>query len=414
MRALPALALLALVSACTTAAPIDATPTPTPRRGVLDVTAILDLSGPRAAIGTAQRDALQLWLDQEQGTTRLPVRVHVVDAASSEAKLFVDLHAAAVNAASDAVIVGAPVLYDDTVGAALDAGALPVLFTLPLPADPVAGSGGRWAFALAPTLPHLVSDEVNDAVVRGTISPSLVLTDPREQVDVAADALETELASRKLDPLTRIALPSDGSVPPVVRSSLSVLRSVHCTAPASACAPVARAAQASGAPTLFYLSYLTTPRDLQDHRELAPRAIWPSSRRVLPFDGRPVTPANQARDAFLRAYADRFGTPSVHAATAYDALSLLLAAAERSGPDDRGALRAALERITMPLIATTYTFGADRHAGADPEDVTYVRWTGSAVAPALAATLGTGIATPTPSPTASPRPSATPSGTPRS
>ncbi|MDE3112066.1 MAG: ABC transporter substrate-binding protein [Chloroflexota bacterium] len=403
MRALAGLALLAVVSACSAVAPPVATPTPTPQHGVLAVTALLDLSGPRAAIGTAQRDALQLWLDQQQGKTRFPVKLHVVDAGGSEAKLLLDLHAAAVDAASDAVIVGAPVIYDATFGAAVEAAALPVLFTLPLPDDPVAGDpGGRWAFALAPALAHLASDEVNDAVLRRTLSPSLVLSGPREQVDLAADALEAELQARELDRLTRIPLPTDGSVPPVVRSSLSVLRSVHCTAPASSCAAVARAAQSMGAPTFFYLSYLTTPRDLQDHKELAARAVWPSSARILPFNGRPLTPENQARDAFMRAFGDRFGTPSAHAATAYDALSLLTAAADAAGPDDRGALRSALERITMPLIATTYTFGPDRHAGDDLHDVTYVRWTGSAVAPALAATLGTGIATPTPSPTASP------------
>ncbi len=407
MRALRALALFGvLVASCAAPPPAIETPTPTPRKGVLDVTALLDLSGPREAIGAAQRDALQLWLDQQQGKTPFPVKVNVVDAASSDATLLVDLHAAAVDAATDAIVVGTPILYDETVGAAVDAAALPVLFTLPLPADPVRDAGGRWTFGLAPTWPDIASDEVNDVVIRRTLSPSLVLTDPVEQIDPQADALEAELAGRKLEQLTRIPLPSDGSVPPVVRSSLPVLKSVHCTAPAAACAPLARAAQATGAPTLFYLSYLTTPRDLQGHRELAARAIWPSSRRVLPFDGRPTTPENQARDAFLRAYAARFGTPSVHAATAYDALSLLLAAARASGPDDRARLRDALERITMPLIATTYTFAADRHAGADLEDVTYVRWTGSAVAPALAAYLGTGIATP------SPRPSATPARSP--
>ncbi len=408
MRALPTLALLALLAACTAAPPPLPTPAPTPRKGVLDVTVLLDLSGPRAAIGAAQRDALQLWLDQQQGKTPFPVKVHVVDAAGSDAKLLVGLHAAAVETASDAVIVGTAVLYDDTVGAALDAGALPVLFTLPLPADPLPGPGGHWAFALAPTLPYLAAHEVNDAFVRHTLAPSLVLTDPPEQVDPAATALEAELVRRDLDPLTRIPMPSDGSLPPVVRSSLSVLRSVHCTAPASSCAAAAQAAQAAGTPTFFYLSYFTAPRDLMDHRALAMRAVWPSSRHVLPFDGRPVTPEDEARDAFLRAYADRFGAPSVPAATAYDALSLLLAAAERSGPADRAALRDALERITMPLIATTYTFAADRHAGADPADITYVRWTGSAVAPALDPLLGTGIATPTPSPSASRRSSPTP------
>jgi ABC-type branched-subunit amino acid transport system substrate-binding protein len=200
-----------------------------------------------------------------------------------------------------------------------------------------------------------------------------------------AAALDAELARRSLAPLTRVALPADGSVPPAVRSGLSVLRSVHCTASPAACAAVAQAAQASAASTFFYLPYVTAPSDLSDHRELAARAIWPGSRTILPFDAPSVVPLNQRRAAFLRAFADRFGGPAgTQSASAYDALSLLAAVADRVGPDDRMALRDELERITMPLIASTYSFAPDRHAGSDPADLMYLRWSGSAVAPALA------------------------------
>ncbi len=414
MRALAWIVAAALAASCSGPPPAIATPTPTAEHGVLAITALLDLSGPRAAIGTAQRDALQLWQDQ-QGATRFPVKVRTVDVAGSDAKLLVELRAAAVDAAADAVIVGAPIAFDDTLGRAVDTAALPVLFTLPIGSDPAARPGGGWAFALAPSLERLASVEVDDAMRRGTLTPSLVLTDPRDRIDPMASALETDLAGRRLAPLTRVAMPADGSVPPVVRSSLSVLRSVHCTALVSSCTAVAQAAQAGSTPTFFYLSYLAATRDVSDHRELASRAIWPTSRRILPFDAPPVTPENRARAAFLRAFGDRYGVPGVHAAAAYDALSLLRAAADRAGPDDRAALRGALEKITMPLIATTYSFAPDRHAGSDPDDVTYVRWAGSRIAPALAPSLGTGLATPTPSPSPTARvtPTASPTASPR-
>jgi ABC-type branched-subunit amino acid transport system substrate-binding protein len=180
-------------------------------------------------------------------------------------------------------------------------------------------------------------------------------------------------------------------VPPVVRSGLSVLRSVHCTAPPLSCAAVADTARAAGAPTFFYLPYTTAPSEVSDRPGLAARAVWLGSARTLPFDAPPVMPVNQARDRFLRTYGERWGAAGTQAATAYDALSLLVAAADRAGADDPASLRDALERITMPLIASTYSFGPARHSGPDPADLAYLRWTGSAVAPALAPSLGTGL-----------------------
>lgn len=393
MKALPL--ILVALAACTAAPPVTATtPTPTPERGMLTVTALLDLSGPRASIGTAQRNALQMRLDAQQGRTAVPVRLRTVDIGSSDARLLLELRRAAAIEPADAVIVGTPVAYDDTLARALDIAALPVLFTLPLPAEPVGRTGGRWAFALAPTLGQIASAEIDDARRRGVLAPALILSDARDRVDPAAAALAAELDRRKLDPLTRIAMPADGSVPPVIRSGLSVLRSVHCTGLPYTCAAVAQAAQSTGAPTFFYLSYLTTPADVGDRRELVERAIWPATRTILPFDGPPAMPVNVARDRFERDYGDRYGPAGAHAATAYDALTLLVTAAERGGADDRAALRDTLERMTMPLIAGTYRFGADRHGGADPEDIAFVRWSGSKLAPALAPSLGTGLTTP--------------------
>jgi hypothetical protein len=374
---------------------------------VLAVTALLDLSGPRAAIGTQQRSALQLWMDQAQARASVNVKLRTVDVAGSDAKLVIELRRAAVEDLSDAVIVGPPVAYDDTLGQAVAVASLPTLFLQPLAADPVGRTGGRWAYALAPSMARLAAWEIDDAVRRDVLRPSLVLTESGDRIDAMAGALAWELEHRGLDPLTRIAVPADGSVLPVVRSSLSVLRSVHCTGLPASCASLAQIAQSTGAATFFYLSYLTTPADLSDRKDLAERAIFPASRALLPPFGRGMSQVDLSRDRFLRAFAERHGPAGTHAAIAYDAISLLAAAAERGGPDDRASLRDALERISMPLIASTYSFAPDRHAGSDPDDVVPVRWSGTALTLALPgkirpATPSPVIRTSPPSPSAAP------------
>ena len=411
MRAL-ALLVLATVG-CTSPGPVTPTPTPTAESGVLTVVALLDLSGPRAAIGTQQRDALQLFAQQPGGTVP-SLRLRTVDVAGSDAKLLIELRRAAVEETADAVIVGPPVTYDDTLGRAIDLARMPILFTQPLAADPAGRMGGRWAFALAPPLSRLAELAIDDAYQRDVLLPSLVLTEGRERVDPMAGALTAEMERRRLEPLTRVAIPADGSVAPVVRSSLSVLRSVHCTALPSSCVSLATLARSSSAPTFFYLSYLTAPSDLADHAELAQRAVFPGSRALLPVATRPLRPIDQARERFVQAFGEKYGPAGTHAAVAYDALALVAAATERSGPDDRAALRDALERISMSLIASTYTFGPDRHAGSDPADVAYLRWAGSTLAPALLPSLGTGLPTPAPSatPVRSPSPLRSPSASP--
>ena len=368
---------------------IAPTPTPTLEPGALTVVAFLDLSGPHAALGTGQRNALTLWTDDHRG-----VKLRVVDVGDSDTRLLLELRRAATEEPASAAIIGTGVSWDDTLGRAIELAGMPVLFTLPLSADPAPRIGGRWGFALAPTQPRLAAWEIDDAMRRNTLTPSLVLTLPVDRVDPLAAALDAEIAKRGLAPITHVPLPADDSVPPVVRSSLTVLRSVHCTATPSACAAVAEAARSSGAPTVLYLPYATAPSEVSGHGDLAARAMWPASTWTLPFDSPPVTAANQTRDRFLRAYGERWGAASTAAATAHDALSLLASAADRASPDDRSGLRDALERITMPLIAGTYAFGPGRHAGMDATDLAYVRWTGNGLAPALAASRGTGISTP--------------------
>ncbi len=415
MRAIAILVLAAV--ACTSPGPATPTPRPTAEGGVLTVVALLDLSGPRAAIGTQQRDALQLFAQQPGGLAS-SLKLRTVDVGGSDAKLLIELRRAAVEEMADAVVVGPPVTYDETLGRAIDLAGVPTLFTQPLAVDPASRIGGRWAFALAPPLSRIAELAIDDAYQREVLRPSLVLTEGPQRVDPMASALAAEMERRRLDPLTRVPMPADGSVVPVVRSSLSVLRSVHCTALPSSCMSLAALARSVSAPTFFYLSYLTAPSDLADHADLAQRAVFPGSRALLPVATRPPRPADVARDRFVRAFSEKYGPAGTHAAVAFDALALLAAASERGGADDRAALRDALERISMPLIASTYAFRSDRHAGSDPTDLAYLRWVGSTLAPALLPSLGTGLPTPSPtatpvrSPSPMPSPSASPSRSP--
>jgi hypothetical protein len=397
---IPLAAAVLVLAACTAPPPNVGAVTPSPEPGVVEVSVLLDLSGPRAAMGTEQRSAMELWRERREASGARPqVRLTFVDLAGSEARLFIELRRATVEQHRDAVVVGVPVTYDDVLGQATLLAAVPVLFTLPLDVDdPVALPGGRWAFALAPSLSHLAFAAITDATDRGVLVPSLVLVPADSERDRRERALAAEMRRRGRDPITAIPLPEGGAVPPVVRSSLSVLRSAHCSAALGACAAVAREARSAAAPTFFYLPYATTPAEMQGQTELASRAVWPATRSVVA----PVTPEGEA---FLIAMRDRFGPPGALAATAHDALSLLALAAGGGDASDAERTRAALERITIRLIATTYSFRPERHAGPDPDDLAYVAWSDGRVVHARPAALGTGLATPTPSPTPTAAPS---------
>lgn len=361
MRALAA--LLVVLTACTSPPPraID-TPSPTPEAGVLNVTALLDLSGPNAAAGAHQREALGQWLARERvagappAAGAPPVKVRTIDVAGSEAKVLLELRRISLDRSADAVLVGAAAAYDDVLARAVELVALPVLFLEPIAVDPLAGPAGRWAFALAPSLAQLARAQVDDAIERGALEPSLVLVDAVDRVYPAAEALVRELARRGLRPPERAALQPDGSVPPAARAALPSMRGVECLARLPACRTLAGVARNALAPTYFYLGWTVTPAQVREGDDLWPRAIWPSF-------------ALEARGAM----------PSVHAAVAYDALTLLATAARSAGPDDPRGLRDALEAINMRLIATTYSFSPQRHSGADPVDIAFVGWAGSDV-----------------------------------
>lgn len=402
MRAIALCAVL-LAASCTTLPPAVPTPTPSPESGVLDVTALLDLSGPRSPAGTAQRDALQLWLDRRPANATPKVRLRTVDVASSDARMLIELRRAAVEERADAVIVGAPLAYDDTLAEAFAVAELPILLTLPISGDPAPRPGGRWTFALAPSLETLAARALDAAGTSGSSTPALVLSDGALPSSAAALALRKERERRSAEPITTIVLPADGSIPPVVRSSLSVLRSVHCVALPATCANVARMAGQSGSSAIVYLPYAATPSEVAGLREIAAQVVWPGSRFVaspLPVTGTPYA----ARVEFARGYTERHGPPATSAASAFDALQLLAVAAERAGADDRERLRGALEATTLALIATTYDFSPLRHSGFDGSDLTYLRWNGSSVTAAAALPARTLPSRPSPSPIQSPTP----------
>ena len=107
MRGLTALLALLLAACAARTVEIAPTPTPTHEPGTALVTVLLDLSGARAPSGVAQRNAMQLWLDQQQlrgGPQR--IRAKFVDLAGSDAQLLIELRRAAVDDRADAVVIG--------------------------------------------------------------------------------------------------------------------------------------------------------------------------------------------------------------------------------------------------------------------------------------------------------------------
>ena len=372
---LAAVALALGLAACTAGpAPITATPAPTHEAGALNVTALLDLSGDRTPNGGSQRDALQLWLDQ-QGTRTPQVRVRFIDVAGSEARTILELKRAATEGRADAVIVGVPVDYDAAFARIVELAGLPVLFTLPIP-DPATLAGGRWAFALAPTPAQLAKAAVDDATRRGVLVPSLIVSDESGPAVAERVALQAELAKRGLGvPLAKVTA---ADVAPRLAGPLMAARSVFFAGAVPAYAAAARPAIGSPSGPLLYFSYLVEPAALGELREAAALATWPGSRRTLA----PPPDAPPARAAFVRGYADRYGPPGTHAAVAYDAVSMLSGFAGTGV--DAAVIRNTLEAAPFAGVATTFTFAPVRHAGFATGDLVYLRWTAERSFPMLA------------------------------
>ncbi|CAN5147138.1 hypothetical protein BH18CHL2_BH18CHL2_02830 [soil metagenome] len=375
-RALLGVAVLLVVS-CTRTPSVVVVPSPSPEPGVLEVTALLDLSGSRAPRGDPQRNALQLWsdLDQSRGGSRVALRVKVVDVCGSDARLLIELRRAAEEDRADAVIVGVPVsLATPTFAEAARAAAMPVLLTLPV-ADPVAQPGGRWIFALAPT-PEQIARRVADAPVLGDTRVTSILAPVGKPLDGEAAALSG--AYRRLGVPEPVVVRPDPEQPVAAVRFMSAARRVHVAgAPRDWAAIAQQLKQTPRGPT-YVLSYFTDPSDLGEFRD-GLDAVWPAPL-LLTASAVPPNAAAAPRRQFIQSFNDRHGPPSAHAAAAYDALSLLALAAERVGADDRERLREQVEVTAFAGVASTYALSVKRHAAYADSDLALYRWSGSAPA----------------------------------
>jgi len=367
-------ALALFITACS-AQPAELIPTPAPTHepGTTLVTVLLDLSGARVPTGVPQRNAMQLWLDHQQargGQQRL--RATFVDLAGSESRLLIELRRAAEEGRADAVVIGVPFAYDETFASALGIARLPVVLTLPAP-EPIALPNGGWAFGLAPTHSDLARAAVGDATERGALLPTLLASDESPPAIAERLALAKELERRGLISPTVVTVTAQDAAARV-RAGAAFASSLLFTGPAATYVEATRSIAAAGLTPRVYLSYLIEASDAAALREGADLATWPGSRNLATTSSVPTT---AERATFLQGYAARHGAPSTLAATAYDALALIDAAAESvGGTPDRTRLRERLEATTFAGITTRYTFAAARHAGFDTVDLVYLRWSG--------------------------------------
>ena len=382
MRGLAALFALFLAACSAPTVEITPTPAPTHEPGTTLVTVLLDLSGVRAPNGIAQRNAMQLWLDQQQargGPQR--IRAKFVDLAGSDAQLMIELRRAAVDERADAIVIGAPLRYDETFASALGVARLPVLLTLPAP-EPTSRRGGGWAFALAPTYSDLARAAVSDATQRGVLLPVLLASDESPPAVAERLALAAELEQRGLIAPTVVAVSAQEAAARL-RAGAAFAHSAFFTGPGATYVEVTRSLAAAGITPRVYLSYLMESSDASSLREGADIATWPGSRNLAALS---TAPTSVERATFLQSFSARNGPASTLAATAYDALALIDAASESGGgTPDPARLRDRLEGTTFAGITTRYAFTVERHAGFDTVDLVYLRWsTGARVGFALA------------------------------
>jgi ABC-type branched-subunit amino acid transport system substrate-binding protein len=370
-------ALLALLIVACSARPVEISPTPAPTHepGTTLVTVLLDLSGPRTPTGVPQRNAMQLWLDQQQARGGQRLRATFVDLAGSDARVLIELRRAAEEGRADAVVIGVPFAYDETFARALGIARLPVMLTLPAP-EPTSTPGGGWVFALAPTYSELARAAVGDATERGALLPTLLASDESPPAIAERLALAKELEQRGFISPTVVMVTAQEAAARV-RAGAAFASSLLFTGPAATYVDATRSVAAAGLTPRVYLSYLMEASDAAALREGADLATWPGSRNLTATS----VPTTTERANFLQGYAARHGTPSTIAATAYDAFALIDAAAESAGgTPDRTRLRERLEATTFAGITTRYTFSAARHAGFDTADLVYLRWSGGRVA----------------------------------
>ena len=376
MRVL-AFVLAVALAACTnnTVVPIP-TPVPTREPGVVLVSVLLDLSGPRAPSGQPQRDAMQLWIDQSR-TGPVKLRVTFVDVAGSDAKLLLELRRAVVEDRADAIVIGVATPQGDTLMQAIQVASVPVLLTLPV-ADPTSGIGGRFTFALAPTPASIARALADDLIGRGVLTPMLLATDESARAIAERSALIAELQSRNIIAPIPVSLAATGG-PQRARNAAAVAKSVVLFGASTPYGDLIRSIpDAVNAPRV-YLSYLTETADVTNLREQSALVTWPGSRSLLPGF---VTTQDQR--AFLQTFRDRHGAPSTLAATAYDALGLIDTAARQAPTElDAGNLRLRLETGGFLGVVTRYSFTPQRHTGFTTDDLVYLRWDAQRDGPAL-------------------------------
>jgi|GEM_PF-1393345 len=378
------LALLILLSACA-APPPAATPAPSPTHdpAAFNVTALLDLSGPRSPKGDAQRNALQLWVDQQQSRSATPrLKLRVVDVAGSDARLLIELHRIAEEDLADAVIIGVPTAADEPLRRAIELAARPVLFTVPLGEPAGRGAGGRWTFGLAPT-PEQIAAVDRALLPAGPFAASvsaIIVSDESPGAVRERTALQAEFAARggAVPTVLRIQAAERDAFPDRLRPALAVRVALYFVGATGAYLAPARLLPSPAATTGFVtvLSFLTDASDLGQLREAGPVTRWPGTRNIVSGQYDPTTGTGAAQAAFARAYTDRHGPPTTQAALAFDALGLLAYAADRVGSAPER-LRERIESGTFSGVATSYAFTPSRHAAFDASDLVLLAWDGS-------------------------------------
>ena len=358
-----------LFVACTTP-PTFTVPTPTPTRepNTLNVTVLLDLSGSRAPSGQPQRNAMQVWLDQN-ASARVKLRVKFVDVAGSDSKVLLELRRAAVDDRADAVVVGVPASLDGPLGDAVRVASVPALFTLPI-REPFTTANGKFAFALAPTPELLARALAGDITERRIVAPMLIAPDDTAPAALERFSFVSELKRLGITPPTAVSLDEpDG--PRRVVNAAAFAKSVVLLCPTATHGDAIRAMSVTAAP-LVYLSYLTEMADVTNLRDQSVIVTWPGSRTI-------ATPASATfpyQRPFMQTFTDRYGPPSTLAATAYDALGMLELAATQESSEPAGPMdvRVRIETGGYAGVVTRYAFTPQRHAGFTADDLVFMRW----------------------------------------
>ena len=362
---------------CSAPAVVLPTPTPTREPGVLNVAVLLDLSGPRSPSGQAQRNAMQLWIDQTPATG-VKTRVTFVDVAGSDARVLLELRRAVVDDRADAAIIGTPLTLDGALADAIRVAAVPVLLTLPV-AEPAGVPGGRFIFALAPSPAQIARAIAGDIVDRSLAQPMLLAGDATRAAAVERTAFLAELRGRGLTPPQVLALDTaDGAQR--ARAATAVAKSVVLFGASAPYGDLVRSIPVAAGAPVVYLSYLTETADVTNLREASALVAWPGANTMAFAQTATAGPSTAAQ--FLQRFVDRYGRPSTLAATAYDALDLIGSAASSAPSDlDASRLRDRLEATTFGGVVARYSFAPSRHLGFASEYLALLRWSAQRGAP---------------------------------